>query len=142
MHLSGHRAATDRLTGSQGVRPVRAVSLRRASHGTLKLSRRCSPATVAFALLLVAGVCLAAQAAQAQTKTYCSEPVTPFCVNQTNVFEDSSAQERCRVEVDEYVEGMEEHADCLGKQQQEMRERAAEIQERFACMSRGESDCR
>ena len=96
-----------------------------------------TPAIVLFSIL-----CLVAMPGLSQIKTYCSEPVTPFCVNRAGVFEDSTAQERCRIEVDKYVEGMEQYAACVGEQQKEARTRAAEIEERFACMSRGEANCR
>lgn len=104
-------------------------------------ARRGALAAAAFAGTLFASLCFLALPGLSQTKTYCSEPVRPFCIDQTGVFEDATAEERCRIEVDKYVEGMEEHADCLGEQQKEVRERAAEIEEHFACMARGETDC-
>lgn len=105
-------------------------------------ARRRALAAAAFAGALFGSLCFLALPGLSQTnKTYCSEPVRPFCIDQAGVFEDATAEERCRIEVDKYVEGMEEYAACLGEQQKEVREQAAEIEERFACMARGEANC-
>jgi hypothetical protein len=85
---------------------------------------------------------LAAGLDPALAKVYCSEPVLPFCVNRSGVFEDATAEERCKSEVEKFNDGMEEYVQCLGEQQREARERAEEIAARFECMSRGEENCR
>jgi hypothetical protein len=84
----------------------------------------------------------AAWPAVAQTnKTYCSEPVTPFCASRSGVFEDDRASDRCRDEVRDFAAGMREYIDCLGKQREEAAERIKLIEERFACMARGDDNC-
>jgi len=103
------------------------------------LARRIATAPAAAIGVLFA---LAVAPSAPQAKVYCSEPVLPFCVNRSGVFEDATSEERCRGEVEKFYTGMEEYVECLGRQQQEARDRAEEIKARFACMSRGEANCR
>ena len=74
-------------------------------------------------------------------KTFCSEPVTPFCSNRGAVFEDEQSRERCRDEVNSYLEKMREFVACLSTQQEEARRHAEEIEARFECMAAGRDDC-
>ena len=100
--------------------------------------RSCRPAWVAAGLPAL----MLASAGLAQTKTFCSEPVTPFCVNQDTVYEDDAAKDRCLADVEQYVRGLDEFVECLGKQQQEARDRGTEMKARFECMEQGRNDCR
>lgn len=91
-----------------------------------------------------AGCVLAAAAGPAlpqASKTYCSEPVTPFCTNRGTVFEDDRSRESCRDEVEAYREGMRAFVACLGTQQDEARKYSQEIEARFRCMAEGRKDC-
>ena len=80
-------------------------------------------------------------AAQTAQKTYCSEPVEPFCTKSDATFEDKAATESCQEDVTEFVAEMKQFAVCLGKQQSEARERAKAVQDRFACMAANRDDC-
>ena len=93
-----------------------------------------------LAIVVLNGIWLSSPAA-AQTKTFCSEPVTPFCANRAGVFEDDMARERCRDDVEKYATDMTDFISCLSTQQDEAKDRAALIEERFACMAEGNEDC-
>lgn len=76
-----------------------------------------------------------------QTKTYCSEPVQPFCVDQSGVFEDATARERCSIEVEKYMEEIGGYLGCLDALQKEVRQQAEGIRKHFSCKSGNEKDC-
>lgn len=93
----------------------------------------------AFAALAVAGI---AGAGAARAAVYCSEPVTPFCVNRTAIYEDDSAAQTCGEEIREFAEGMSEYIECLGRMAEEARARVDELRERHECMAAGRDGCR
>lgn len=95
-----------------------------------------------LALALAAALASAAGPSAGQVKTFCSEPVTPFCVNRPATFEDKAATERCRQDLRTYLEGLDRYVECLSEQQREAQGRAQEMETRFECMARGEQNCR
>lgn len=101
-------------------------------------------ATPSIWLALAVAAALAGAAGQSagQVRTFCSEPVTPFCVNSAGTFEDKIAQERCAGELRAYIDKLDRYVACLAEQQREAQGRAAQMQARFDCMARGEQDCR
>lgn len=100
-----------------------------------------SLAAVVSAIVFAVSVQLAISPVYAQNKTYCSEPVVPFCTNRRAVFEDKIATARCRIEVDHYIEKMAQHAQCIEAQKKEVREKVENVEKRFACMEEGGADC-
>lgn len=74
-------------------------------------------------------------------KTFCSEPVQPYCVRRTDAFPDAAARDRCGRDVAEYVKEMAVFIECLGTRQGEAQQRAADIEARFHCKAKGETDC-
>ena len=78
----------------------------------------------------------------AVAQVYCSEPVLPFCVNRSGVYEDELAAQRCGDEIRNYAQGMRRHADCLRKQADASSARAEEIERRHDCMRKGGAECR
>ena len=101
-----------------------------------------APLRLVGAVLSFATMLSFAPPAAGQVKTFCSEPVTPFCVNRSEVYKDPVAKEACRREVKDYAAGLGRYSDCVRKQALEGEARAEAILERFACMERGGDDCR
>lgn len=77
----------------------------------------------------------------AQVKTFCSEPVTPFCVNRSAIFDDAVAREACRREVRDYAAGLERYVQCLDEQSREAEARAEAVTKRFECKEQGREEC-
>lgn len=97
--------------------------------------------TSLFYTVALLATAMPATSAAAQTKTFCSEPVTPFCANRPGVFDDDTARARCRDDVASYATKMAAFIDCLGKQQQEATARIKQVEDRFACMADGNDHC-
>lgn len=97
------------------------------------LAKGCAGAILSLAFCL--------QPPSAQVKTFCSEPVTPFCVNRSALFEDDLAKQRCEQEVSDYRASMAEYIECLSVQAEEADQRSSQIARRFDCMAAAGEDC-
>lgn len=76
---------------------------------------------------------------------YCTRPTEPFCIDSYGTFDDDWAFDRCRSEVERYLDAMGEYRRCLLRQVEiELDDAANEAQrvtERFNCKAGGGLIC-
>lgn len=80
--------------------------------------------------------------ASGQTYHSCFEPDPPSCIDRYGTFDDEWSFDRCRRDVESYVEEVSTFRDCLAQWHEAVGDEAAATIERFNCKARGESFCR
>lgn len=96
--------------------------------------------TAGLATLLAAGTLLAGQAT-AQNRTMCSQPVKPTCVESDITYENQQRIDRCRRDVENYGQSVEDYLACLEDKQRAQREQLEQLRETFRCNANDDVDC-
>ncbi|PJE33761.1 hypothetical protein PSM7751_04254 [Pseudooceanicola marinus] len=85
-------------------------------------------------------VCSAADS-EAQTYHSCYEPDPPNCIDRYGTFDDEWSFDRCRGEVEDYVDDVGYFQSCLADWHQAIGYEAEDVIDRFNCKARGEIFC-
>jgi hypothetical protein len=96
--------------------------------------------TAGLAGLLAAGA-LAAAPALAQNRIMCSQPVEPTCVNSEITYEDPQRIDRCRRDVENYSQSVEDYLSCLEQKATAQEEALKELRETFRCNADDDVEC-
>jgi hypothetical protein len=89
---------------------------------------------------LVAAAALTAGPALAQN-IMCSQPVEPTCVNSDLTYEDPQRINRCRRDVENYSQSVEEYLTCLEEKKAAQEETLKQLREKFRCNANDDVDC-
>ena len=102
------------------------------------------PFTAGLAGLLAAGALaaslLAAGPALAQDRIMCSQPVKPTCVDSDITYEDPQRINRCRRDVENYSQSVEEYLSCLEQKKTTQEEALKELRQEFRSNAGDEAD--
>lgn len=103
-------------------------------------------AVIGVAFLLTTDGAATAQ----QRADICTQPITPACISFEDIMgsggaPDAAAEElalqRCKQDVEEYAERVDEYARCLENNAARAREAVREAEEFIACRMEGRDDC-
>jgi uncharacterized protein HemX len=90
---------------------------------------------------LIAAAALTAGPALAQNRIMCSQPVEPTCVNSDLTYEDAQRIDRCRRDVENYTQSVEDYLSCLEQKAAAQEETLKELQQKFRCNANDDVDC-
>ena len=90
---------------------------------------------------LVAAAALTAGPALAQNRIMCSQPVEPTCVNSDITYENSQRIDRCRRDLENYTQSVEDYLSCLQEKRTAQEETLKELREKFRCNANDDVDC-
>ncbi len=93
------------------------------------------------ALLLATALALPLAAVPAAAQRLCTEPVSPTCLDVEATFETDRGRKRCRRDVEEYAQAVEQYVACLRDKAQGKEQHAEELRERFRCKADGGAGC-
>lgn len=93
------------------------------------------------ALLLASALALPAAAVPAGAQTLCTEPVSPACLDVEATFETERSVKRCRRDVEDYAQAVEQYAACVRDKAEGKEQHAEELRERFRCKAEGGAAC-
>ena len=89
-------------------------------------------------LVLVTAVALALSPInRTAAYVYCNEPTEPDCQSRSWTFEDEYAFQRCRSEVESFVEETRDYVACLMQAGEEAQDHANDVIDEFNCRARG-----
>jgi hypothetical protein len=78
---------------------------------------------------------------QVDAAMFCSEPSKPYCLDSFGDFSDQWEFEKCRSEVEGFVQKSKRYAECLSEARSDAVEKANTVVERFNCKARRERFC-
>jgi hypothetical protein len=107
----------------------------------LRTSRRLFRPLTAGLAGLTAAAALTAAPALAQNRIMCSQPVEPTCVNSDLTYDDPQRINRCRRDVENYTQSVEEYLTCLEEKQAAQEETLKELQQEFRCNANDDVEC-
>jgi hypothetical protein len=107
----------------------------------LRTSRRLFRPLTAGLAGLTAAAALTAAPALAQNRIMCSQPVEPTCVNSDLTYEDPQRIDRCRRDVENYSQAVEEFLSCLEQKANAQEEALKELRRTFRCNADDDVDC-
>jgi hypothetical protein len=61
----------------------------------------------------------------------CSDPLKPICVDMDNTFESETHMNRCKTDMDNYMQKVEEYVSCVKESSQENIDKARKIEKDF-----------
>ncbi len=96
--------------------------------------------TAGLAALLTAAT-LAAGPAQAQSRIMCSQPVKPTCVDSEITYEDPQRINRCRRDVENYQQSVEDYLSCLKDKMKAQEQTLKDLKHKFRCNANDDVDC-
>lgn len=85
---------------------------------------------------------LFAHLATAQTYQSCYEPDPPSCIDRFGTFDDEWSFDRCRRDMEDYVDEMVSFRSCLANWHEAAGNEVEDVIERFNCKASGDSFCR
>ena len=106
----------------------------------MRTNRFARPLTAGLAGL-VAAAALTAGPAFAQNRIMCSQPVEPTCVNSDLTYEDPQRINRCKRDLENYAQSVEEYMSCLEEKQTAQEQTLKELREKFRCNANDDVDC-
>lgn len=107
----------------------------------MRTSRRLFRPLTAGLAGLTAAAALTAAPALAQNRIMCSQPVEPTCVNSDLTYEDPQRIDRCRRDVENYSQAVEEFLSCLEQKANAQEEALKELRRTFRCNADDDVDC-
>ena len=107
----------------------------------MRSDRRLHRQMTAGLAALLAAAAVAAGPAQAQNRTMCSQPVEPTCVNSDITYEDPQRIKRCRRDLENYQQSVEDYLSCLEQKASEQEQALKELKEKFRCNANDDVDC-
>lgn len=92
-----------------------------------------------YRLVACAAMLMASAVPAFSSVTWCSEPSTPWCLDQQ--FYDEFAADKCRSDVEFFIRETEDYVKCLNKGAEEAVEKSNEAVDRFNCKVRQQYGC-